>query len=141
MNYSKLVFLIFFFLTSQALANVKVIEWNEEAKLTDYGRISKFYIKIQAVGLPENSAITSFSINSSSDRNIVVSNVKFNALSAKSISEPRTLEIFLISLYLTINMLTSNMKQKIHMKKLINIFVKNPFTFLNLLVVHRQIFH
>ncbi len=94
MNYSKLVFLIFFFLTSQALANVKVIEWNEEAKLTDYGRISKFYIKIQAVGLPENSAITSFSINSSSDRNIVVSNVKFNALSAKSISEPRTLEIF-----------------------------------------------
>ena len=94
MNYAKLGIIIFFFLTSQALANIKVIEWNEEAKLTDYGRLSKFYIKIQATNLPENSAITSFSINSSADRNQEVSSVKFNALTARHLSSSKSIEVF-----------------------------------------------
>ena len=94
MNYAKLGIVIFFFLTSQALANIKVIEWNEEAKLTDYGRVSKFYIKIQATDLPQNSAITSFSINSSADRNQEVSSVKFNALTARHLSSSKSIEIF-----------------------------------------------
>ena len=94
MNYAKLGIIIFFFLTSQALADIKVIEWNEEAKLTDYGRVSKFYIKIQATNLPQNSAITSFSINSSADRNQEVSSVKFNALTAQHLSSSKSIEVF-----------------------------------------------
>lgn len=94
MNYAKLVIVIFFFLTSQALANIKVVEWNEEAKLTDYGRVSKFYIKIQATDLPQNSAITSFSINSSADRNQEISSVKFNALNARHLSSSKSIEVF-----------------------------------------------
>ena len=76
MNYLKLTFITFLFLSSQAFAGIKVIEWKEDAKLTDYGRVSKFFIKVQAVGLEENSAITSFSIKSSSDRDLIISNVK-----------------------------------------------------------------
>ena len=94
MNYLKLTFITFLFLSSQAFAGIKVIEWKEDAKLTDYGRVSKFFIKVQAVGLEENSAITSFSINSSSDRDLIISNVKFNALSAKSLTLPRSFEVF-----------------------------------------------
>ena len=67
MNQLKLTFLIFFFLISQSFAGIKVIEWNEEAQLTDYGRISKFLIQIQAVDLPQNVGINSFSITKSGD--------------------------------------------------------------------------
>jgi hypothetical protein len=94
MNQLKLTFLIFFFLISQSFAGIKVIEWNEEAQLTDYGRVSKFLIHIQAVGLPQNVGINSFSITSSSNRGLTISKVRVNALSAQSLSEPNSFEIF-----------------------------------------------
>ncbi len=94
MNQLKLTFLIFFFLISQSFAGIKVIEWNEEAQLTDYGRISKFFIQIQAVDLPQNVGINSFSITSSSNRGLTISKVRVNALSAQSLSEPNSFEIF-----------------------------------------------
>jgi hypothetical protein len=94
MNQLKLTFLIFFFLISQSFAGIKVIEWNEEAQLTDYGRVSKFFIHIQAVGLPQNVGINSFSITSSSNRSLTISKVRVNALSAQSLSEPNSFEIF-----------------------------------------------
>ena len=93
MNQLKLTFLIFFFLISQSFAGIKVIEWNEEAQLTDYGRVSKFFIHIQAVGLPQNVGINSFSITSSSNRNLIISKVRVNALSAQSLSLPNSFEI------------------------------------------------
>jgi hypothetical protein len=94
MNQLKLTFLIFFFLISQSFAGIKVIEWNEEAQLTDYGRISKFLIQIQAVDLPQNVGINSFSITSSSNRGLTISKVRVNALSAQSLSETNSFEIF-----------------------------------------------
>ena len=93
MNQLKLTFLIFFFLISQSFAGIKVIEWNEEAQLTDYGRVSKFFIHIQAVGLPQNVGINSFSITSSSNHSLVISKVRVNALSAQSLSLPNSFEI------------------------------------------------
>ena len=94
MNQLKLTFLIFFFLISQSFAGIKVVEWNEEAKLTDFGRVSKFFIQIQAVGLPQNVGINSFSITSSSNHRLIISNVRVNALSAKSLSIPNSFEVF-----------------------------------------------
>ena len=94
MNQLKLTFLIFFFLISQSFAGIKVIEWNEEAQLTDYGRVSKFFIHIQAVGLPQNVGINSFSITSSSNRSLIISKVRVNALFAESLSQPNSFEIF-----------------------------------------------
>jgi hypothetical protein len=94
MNQLKLTFLIFFFLISQSFAGIKVIEWNEEAQLTDYGRVSKFFIHIQAVGLPQNVGINSFSITSSSNRSLIISKVRVNALSSQSFSLPNSFEIF-----------------------------------------------
>jgi len=94
MNQLKLTFLIFFFLISQSFAGIKVIEWNEEAQLTDYGRVSKFFIHIQAVGLPQNVGINSFSITSSSNRSLIISKVLVNAVFAQSLSLPNSFEIF-----------------------------------------------
>jgi len=94
MNQLKLTFLIFFFLISQSFAGIKVIEWNEEAQLTDYGRVSKFFIRIQAVGLPQNVGINSFSITSSSNRSLIISKVLVNTFYAQSLSLPNSFEIF-----------------------------------------------
>ena len=94
MNQLKLTFLIFFFLISQSFAGIKVIEWNEEAQLTDYGRVSKFFIHIQAVNLPQNVGINSFSITSSSNRSLMISKVRVNALHSQSLSQPNSFEIF-----------------------------------------------
>jgi hypothetical protein len=95
MNYLKLTFLVFFFLISQALADVKIVEWKEEAKLTDYGRRSKFYIKIQAVNLPKNYVVNSFSIKSSSTKNkLITSLVRVDFRDAQSISTPGSFEVF-----------------------------------------------
>jgi hypothetical protein len=94
MNKIKLTFLVFFFLISPSFAEIKVIEWNEEAQLTDYGRVSKFFIHIQAVGLPQNVGINSFSITSSSNRSLIISKVRVNALQAQSLSQANSFEIF-----------------------------------------------
>ena len=95
MNYLKSTFLVFFFLISQALADVKIIEWKEEAKLTDYGRHSKFLIKIQAVNLPKDYVVSSFSItNSSAQKKLITSMVRVDYRSAQSLSIPGSFEIF-----------------------------------------------
>lgn len=94
MNKIKLTFLVFFFLISPSFAEIKVIEWNEEAQLTDYGRVSKFFIHIQAVGLPQNVGINSFSITSSSNRSLIISKVRVNAFQAQSLSQANSFEIF-----------------------------------------------
>ncbi len=95
MNYLKSTFLVFFFLISQALADVKIIEWKEEAKLTDYGRRSKFLIKIQAVNLPKDYVVSSFSItNSSAQKKLITSMVRVDYRSAQSLSIPGSFEIF-----------------------------------------------
>ena len=78
MNYLKSTILIFLFLISPAFAGIKILEWEEEAKLTDYGRHSKFLIKIQAVNLSSNQVIDSFSINSSEKKILMPSRVKVN---------------------------------------------------------------
>ena len=94
MNYLKSTILIFLFLISPAFAGIKILEWEEEAKLTDYGRHSKFLIKIQAVNLPKDQAIDSFSIKSSSNNKLMPSRVKVNAFSARSLALPGSFEVF-----------------------------------------------
>ena len=85
---------IFLFLTSQAFAGIKILEWEEDSKITDYGRNSKFLIKIQAENLLPNQLIESFLINNSSNKIMQTSRVKVNALETKSISLPGSFEIF-----------------------------------------------
>jgi len=94
MNYIKLMLFIFLFLTSQAFAGIKILEWEEDSKITDYGRNSKFLIKIQAENLLPNQLIESFLINNSSNKIMQTSRVKVNALETKSISLPGSFEIF-----------------------------------------------
>jgi hypothetical protein len=94
MNYLKSTFLIFFFLISPAFAGIKILEWEEESKLTNSGRNSKFLIKIQAVNLSSNQVIDSFSINSSEKKRLMTSRVKVNAFSARSLSLPGSFEVF-----------------------------------------------
>ena len=94
MNYIKLIFLIFLFLTSKSYAGVKILEWEEDSKLTNFGRNSKFLIKIQAENLLENQIIDSFSINNSSSKIMQISGVKVNAISARSLSSPGSFEVF-----------------------------------------------
>ena len=95
MNYLKSTILLFLFLNSQALADVKIIEWKEEAKLTDYGRCSKFSIKIQAVNLPKDYVVNSFSINNSSaKKKLITSLVRVDFRDAQSISLPGSFEVF-----------------------------------------------
>lgn len=77
------------------MADVKIVEWKEEAKLTDYGRRSKFFIKIQAVNLPKDYSISSFSINSSSpQRKLNTSMLRVDYRDAQSLSKPGSFEIF-----------------------------------------------
>lgn len=94
MNYLKSTFLIFLFLISPAFAGIKILEWEEESKITDYGRHSKFLIKIQAVNLSSNQVIDSFSINSSEKKRLMTSRVKVNAFGARSLSLPGSFEVF-----------------------------------------------
>jgi hypothetical protein len=94
MNYLKSTIFIFLFLISPAFAGIKILEWEEESKITDYGRHSKYLIKIQAVNLANNQIIDSFSINSSSNNKLITSRVKVNAFGARSLSLPGSFEVF-----------------------------------------------
>jgi hypothetical protein len=94
MNYLKSTFFIFLLLISPAFAGIKILEWEEDSKLTDYGRHSKFLIKIQAVNLPNDQAIDSFSITSSSNNKLITSRVKVNAFASRSLSLPGSFEVF-----------------------------------------------
>lgn len=94
MNYLKLVFIIFLFINSKAFAGIKIVEWEEDSKITDYGRNSKFLLKIQAENLLPNQIIDSFLINNSSNKIMKTSRVKINAIESKSLSTPGSFEIF-----------------------------------------------
>ena len=70
--------LLFFIITKPAIAEIKILEWNEGVKLTKEGRKSQIRIKIKAINIPPNSGITSFSLGSNSSNKFIFSDVKQN---------------------------------------------------------------
>jgi len=79
-----LIFILGFFLKiSVAKSEVKILEWTDKSKITNFGRQSDYTIKLQILNIPPNSALSSFSIGSSQYRNAEISDVKINNLPAK----------------------------------------------------------
>lgn len=81
-------------MSQECFATIKVLEWNEKSTLTDYGRNSIVSIKLQATNLPSNTALSSFSINSTSKRNLEIINAKVNAIAIKYLSLDGGIEFF-----------------------------------------------
>jgi hypothetical protein len=75
--------LLFFIIIKPAIAEIKILEWNEGVKLTKEGRKSQIRIKIKAINIPPNSGITSFSLGSNSSNKFIFSDVKQNFKPAK----------------------------------------------------------
>jgi hypothetical protein len=94
MNFLKIFLLIFLLTHNNLFAEVKVLEWQEDIKLTNYGRFTKHIIKIKAENLNPNTALGSFSITSSEKRNLEILNLRVNAIASKHIANPDSLQIY-----------------------------------------------
>jgi hypothetical protein len=89
----KLFLFLFFININTVFAEIKILEWNEGIKLTNSGRESRVRIKIKAVKLPPNSAITSFVMSSNSANKFVFSEVKSDFKPAKFNVKHQSLQI------------------------------------------------
>ena len=92
--FQSLFFLILLIISQECFAGVKILEWNENSTLTNFGRSSKISIKLQAINLPANTGLSSFSINSTSKRNLEIKNVKVNAIAARYLNSDGLIEFF-----------------------------------------------
>ncbi|MBM3590881.1 MAG: transglutaminase domain-containing protein [Alphaproteobacteria bacterium] len=79
---NKIKYILFLLVISvfDARAEIKILEWKEDAKLTEYGRESLFSIKIQTKNLPKNTGILSFLISSASQKKIEYSSLKVDLI-------------------------------------------------------------